>query len=115
MRQKGYDVEAVIKSGVDIVSAKCTGCVAALGGCKHVIAFLFWLNRRSEEPSPTEVLSYWRKGELSKIGTSIPFDNQLCDKLMNEATLFWIKYIFRNFRQIITLLSNNVNTIIVYN
>lgn len=43
------------------------------GGCKHAVAFLMWLHRRSEEPSPTEVTCYWTKSKLSKIGTSIKF------------------------------------------
>lgn len=44
-----------------------------LGGCKHAIAFLMWLHRRSEEPSPTEVACYWAKSKLSKVGSSIKF------------------------------------------
>lgn len=39
-----------------------------LGGCKHRVAFIMWLHRRSEEPSPTEVTSYWKKSVLSSAG-----------------------------------------------
>lgn len=44
-----------------------------LGGCKHAIAFLAWLHRRSEDPSTTSVECYWRKSKLSSIGTSLKF------------------------------------------
>lgn len=39
------------------------------GGCKHLVAFLFWIHRRSEEPSPTSVLCYWKKSRLSTVGS----------------------------------------------
>lgn len=32
-----------------------------------------WLNRRSEDPSPTEVTSYWKKPRLSDVGTAVKF------------------------------------------
>lgn len=38
------------------------------GGCKHQMAFIMWLHRRSEEPSPTEVSSYWKKSILCSAG-----------------------------------------------
>lgn len=44
-----------------------------LGGCKHAIAFLAWLHRRSEEPSRTSIECYWKKSKLSAVGTSIKF------------------------------------------
>ncbi|RVE45402.1 hypothetical protein evm_009920 [Chilo suppressalis] len=36
-----------------IVSVECDDCIASSGGCKHAIAFLFWVHRRSEEPPCT--------------------------------------------------------------
>lgn len=39
-----------------------------LGGCKHAVALLFWLHRRSEEPPTTSTVCYWKKSELSKVG-----------------------------------------------
>ncbi|CAG9829689.1 unnamed protein product [Diabrotica balteata] len=42
-----------------------------LGGCKHSIALLMRLHRRSEEASPTEVACYWAKSKLSKVETSV--------------------------------------------
>lgn len=43
------------------------------GGCKHAIALLAWLHRRSEEPSVTEVTCYWKKSKLSTVGKSLKF------------------------------------------
>ncbi|XP_046614853.1 uncharacterized protein LOC124302589 [Neodiprion virginianus] len=57
----------------EILSTQCHDCAASLGGCKHAIAFLMWLHRRSEEPSPTDVECYWRKSVLSQVGSSIKF------------------------------------------
>lgn len=60
------------KNGL-ILSAKCHDCAASEGGCKHAVAFLMWVHRRSEEPACTSVECYWRKAKLSKIGTSLKF------------------------------------------
>lgn len=38
------------------------------GGCKHGVAFLMWLHRRSEEPSVTSQTCYWKKSKLSAMG-----------------------------------------------
>jgi len=38
------------------------------GGCKHGVAFLLWLHRRSEEPSVTSKECYWKKSALSQFG-----------------------------------------------
>jgi len=45
--------------------------IVLLGGCKHAVAVLIWLHRRSSEPSPTEIQCYWRKSVLSSAATSI--------------------------------------------
>lgn len=47
--------------------------VCVSGGCKHAIALAAWVHRRSEEPSPTEVKCYWKRGRLSSVGLSIKF------------------------------------------
>ncbi|GBP54758.1 hypothetical protein EVAR_90042_1 [Eumeta japonica] len=49
-----------------VLSVQCEDCVASQGGCKHAIAFLMWLHRRSEEPSCTSVECYWKKSKLSE-------------------------------------------------
>lgn len=41
--------------------------ILIVGGCKHGVAFLFWLHRRSSEPSVTSTKCYWRKAKLSKV------------------------------------------------
>ncbi|KAJ6647925.1 hypothetical protein Bhyg_03149 [Pseudolycoriella hygida] len=56
-----------------IKNAECQGCIAALGGCKHAIAVVGWLHRRSEEPSPTDQVCYWKKSVLATIDTSKPY------------------------------------------
>lgn len=53
-----------------ILSVQCQDCVASQGGCKHAIAFLMWVHRRSEEPSCTSVECYWKKFRLSRVGTA---------------------------------------------
>uniref|UniRef100_A0A8D8SYM1 YqaJ viral recombinase domain-containing protein n=1 Tax=Cacopsylla melanoneura TaxID=428564 RepID=A0A8D8SYM1_9HEMI len=55
------------------MSAVCVGCEAAAGGCKHILAFLYWLYRRSMEPASTSTTCYWAKPTLSKIGSTIKY------------------------------------------
>lgn len=43
------------------------------GGCKHAIAFLMWIHRRSEDPAPTSVECYWKKSKLSSVGSTLKF------------------------------------------
>ncbi|GBP39351.1 Septin-1 [Eumeta japonica] len=68
VRSKPYTVTIIVdeKNSV-IISSQCHDCAASAGGCKHAVAFLMWLHRRSEEPSCTQVQCYWKKSELSKI------------------------------------------------
>ncbi|KAF5283120.1 hypothetical protein FQR65_LT14049 [Abscondita terminalis] len=54
-------------------SAQCFDCAASASGCKHAVAFLMWLHRRSEEPSCTQVSCYWQKSKLSQVGTKLKF------------------------------------------
>lgn len=57
----------------EVTSVQCEGCAASKGGCKHAVAFLMWLHRRTEEPATTAVKCYWKKAALSNVGTSIKF------------------------------------------
>ncbi|KAK4885500.1 hypothetical protein RN001_001771 [Aquatica leii] len=58
IREKPYFVTATVDEENEIIKELlCLSCVAALGLCKHAIAFMMWLHRRSEEPSPTEVFA----------------------------------------------------------
>ncbi|GBL81424.1 hypothetical protein AVEN_143708-1 [Araneus ventricosus] len=70
--KKRYGVTVICNEEV-VLSALCDSCAASLGGCKHAIAFLSWLHRRSEEPSVTEVTCYWKKSKLSTVVKSIKF------------------------------------------
>ncbi|GBM65843.1 hypothetical protein AVEN_12897-1 [Araneus ventricosus] len=46
---KGYGITVICNEEDEVVlSALCDSCAASLGGCKHAIAFLAWLHRRSE-------------------------------------------------------------------
>lgn len=63
-----YDVTVainVIES--EITSARCEGpeCIAAAGGCKHAIAVLFWLHKKTNQPASTTIPCYWRSAAYS--------------------------------------------------
>ncbi|KAI5750303.1 hypothetical protein M8J76_014477 [Diaphorina citri] len=69
LRATPYNVICVIdEENEEIIDAQCEDCPASEGGCKHKIAFLMWIHRRSEEPSPMEIQSYWKKSTLSSAG-----------------------------------------------
>ncbi|KAK4875831.1 hypothetical protein RN001_012253 [Aquatica leii] len=55
----------------EIMSVLCEDCAASKGGCKHAVAFLMWLHRRSEEPSTTSIKCYWKKSKLA--GNTVSF------------------------------------------
>ncbi|GBN60713.1 hypothetical protein AVEN_36772-1, partial [Araneus ventricosus] len=42
-------------------------------GCKHAIALITWLHRRSEEPAVTSVSCYWKASRLSAVGKAEKF------------------------------------------
>ncbi|XP_047035486.1 uncharacterized protein LOC124641462 [Helicoverpa zea] len=72
VRSKLYTVTLVIDEEEDLIcSLECHDCVASHGGCKHAIAFVMWIHRRSEEPSCTSTECYWKKSKLSQVGTSL--------------------------------------------
>lgn len=71
---KLYRCTLVVDEEDDIVlSVQCEDCVASQGGCKHAIAFLMWVHRRSEEPSCTSVECYWKKSKLSRVGSTLKY------------------------------------------
>lgn len=71
---KQYAVTLMVDEDEEkVISIECHDCIAAQGGCKHAIALLMWIHRRSEEPSCTEVQCYWRKSKLSRVGTTLKF------------------------------------------
>ncbi|CAH2094797.1 unnamed protein product [Euphydryas editha] len=74
VRSKPYTVTFIVDEKNSIViSSQCHDCAASAGGCKHAVAFLMWLHRRSEEPSCTQIECYWKKSKLSKVGTTLKF------------------------------------------
>lgn len=46
---KLYGSTLVIDKDDVIISVQCQDCVASQGGCKHAIALLMWVHRRSED------------------------------------------------------------------
>ncbi|XP_077275587.1 uncharacterized protein LOC143904644 [Temnothorax americanus] len=71
VRNKGYSVTLTIhEKDEKVIDVECHDCAASSGGCKHAIAFLMWMHRKSENPSVTEVECYWRRSSLASVGTS---------------------------------------------
>lgn len=69
IRSKAYDVHVVInEKEEEVISCQCHSCPASEGGCKHGVAFLLWLHRRSSESSVTSQECYWKASKLSKVG-----------------------------------------------
>ncbi|XP_053692742.1 uncharacterized protein LOC128741160 [Sabethes cyaneus] len=71
-----YSVVAIINTVeekvVDIFCENDTqGCKAAAGGCKHAIAFLFYLYEKYNQPSPTDSTCLWKVPNLSKVEENI--------------------------------------------
>ena len=65
-----YRVYCVVdESRLEIVDAYCLDCKASEGGCKHAVAFVYWIHRRNEDKSVTEVKCYWAKSALSSVMT----------------------------------------------
>lgn len=82
MRSKPYAVTLIVNEQEETVtSVKCHDCPSSEGGCKHSVAFLMWLHRRTEAPSCTSVECYWRKSNLAKVGSSIKI---LCAKEISK-------------------------------
>ena len=72
VRSKPYNVYVIVdEKAKTIVEAMCTDCPASEGGCKHAVAYLMWLNRRSEQPECTSVECYWKKPRLARVDENI--------------------------------------------
>lgn len=71
---KLYGVSLVVDEQEESVkSVECHDCVASQGGCKHAMAFLMWVHRRSEDPSCTSIECYWMKSKLSRVGSTLKY------------------------------------------
>ena len=66
VKNKPYRVfaEIIDEDSSTNISAKFQDYSASSCGRKHGVAFFYWLHRKSEEPSVTQVTSYWRKAPL---------------------------------------------------
>lgn len=74
VRKKAYHVTLTCNEIEEkILNVQCEDCAAQQGGCKHAVAFLAWLHRRSEDPPSTSIDCYWKKSRLSSVGTSLKF------------------------------------------
>ena len=72
--KKGYFLTLTCNEKEEkVLSIQCSGCAAGLGGCKHSVALLAWLHRRSEDASVTSKKCYWKKSSLSAVGTTKKF------------------------------------------
>lgn len=83
VKAKGYNVTMILnENDSEIISCQCHDCAASAGGCKHAVAFLMWVHRRSEEPACTSIECYWKKPTLSRVGTTLKYITvqQLCKK-----------------------------------
>nr|XP_029724149.1 uncharacterized protein LOC109403619 [Aedes albopictus] len=71
-----YSVVAIINTVEEqIVDVFCEseaqGCKAAAGGCKHAVAFIFYLYEKYSQPSPTDGTCLWKVPNLSKVEENI--------------------------------------------
>lgn len=72
MQAKGVEVNVDLKNST-IKSVICLDCVASQGGCKHGLAVLAWLHRKSEDKGVTEIKAYWKRSKLSRVGTTLKY------------------------------------------
>ncbi|KAF5294441.1 hypothetical protein FQA39_LY13426 [Lamprigera yunnana] len=92
-----------------VTSVQCHDCIATQVGCKHSIALLMWIHRRSEEPSCTEVQYYWLKSKLSRIGTTLKF---ITAKDFASMHLLVLKYREKSCDIFIDIINNLTDEII---
>jgi hypothetical protein len=99
-----YKISCVIdEKNERIKSAKCEDCAASEGGCKHAIALLFWLLRRSQDPTTTDVICYWTAPKLSS-GKSEPIT---LDKFGKRRNISSFKVSGSFLRQVISAKQNH--------
>ncbi|XP_018399891.1 PREDICTED: uncharacterized protein LOC108777478 [Cyphomyrmex costatus] len=56
VNNKPYSVSMLVNEEIEKVEyVRCEDCAASEGGCKHAVAFLMWVHRRSEEPEPIAI------------------------------------------------------------
>lgn len=119
VRSKPYKVEVNIDVlHHKVMSASCFNCAASRGGCKHAMTFLYWLHRRSEEPSPTEVKCYWKKSSLSLVGSQDKYvlskEIGFANKTVTRKRAVFDRGIPRSFLKLVTEngIANNTPSIL---
>ncbi|KAI5720593.1 hypothetical protein M8J77_009242 [Diaphorina citri] len=74
---KPYQVHCLVDEGEGtILKAFCSDCAACQGGCKHAVAFVTWLHRRSNDPPVVD------------------YDYHFMDDVLKRANNFWRENIF---------------------
>ncbi|KAJ8666314.1 hypothetical protein QAD02_007976 [Eretmocerus hayati] len=74
INSKTYTVVVVVDEESECIEkAECQDCAAPQGGCKHSVALIAWLYRKSQEPPPTSVECYWRKSLLAKVANTFKY------------------------------------------
>ncbi|KAL6265869.1 hypothetical protein P5V15_002693 [Pogonomyrmex californicus] len=55
---KAYSTTLIINKTTEKIIVQCHDCVAATDRCKHALAVLMWVHRRSEDSALTEIACY---------------------------------------------------------
>ncbi|XP_039311283.1 uncharacterized protein LOC120359056 [Solenopsis invicta] len=72
VNNKAYTISMLVNEETERVEyIRCEDCAASECGCKHAIAFLMWVHRRSKEPEPTATVCYWKKPRLAQVGANV--------------------------------------------
>ncbi|XP_046629068.1 uncharacterized protein LOC124309448 [Neodiprion virginianus] len=72
VNSKAYAVSIMVdEENESIKSVTCEDCAASAGGCKHAIAVLMWVHRRSEETEPTATVCFWKKARLAQVASNV--------------------------------------------
>ncbi|XP_041970172.1 uncharacterized protein LOC121726754 [Aricia agestis] len=74
VHSKQYTVTVIVDEQYEeIESAQCPDCESSAGICKHIIVFVMWLHRRSEEPSGSDIKCYWKKSLPWQLGIKLKY------------------------------------------
>lgn len=82
--RRQYSVVAIVNTQLEKIEdvyceSENDGCKAAAGGCKHAVAFLFFLYEKYSSPSPTDATCLWKVPQLARVDENIDkFDLGLC-------------------------------------
>ncbi|XP_046601957.1 uncharacterized protein LOC124295573 [Neodiprion lecontei] len=72
VNSKAYAVSIMVdEENESIKSVTCEDCAASASGCKHAIAVLMWVHRRSEETEPTATVCFWKKARFAQVASNV--------------------------------------------